>query len=119
MSMPRHLLVYLALVLAALLPLESADAVNGCASVAATDNHENDCGDCIDCERQQCRAYCIALCQAFLAAHTQEVGAQAKTAGDHRPPEAAFPKISSGGPEPPPPRMLEDRLMLISTELIS
>lgn len=119
MSMPRHLLVYLALVLAALLPLETADAVNGCAFVAAMDNQEKDCGDCIDDERQQCRAYCIALCQAFLAGHIQEIAAQEKAADDHRPHEAAFPKISSGGPEPPPPRMPVDRLMLISTELIS
>lgn len=105
--MTRHLLVYLALVLAALIPLETAYALNGCASVAAMDDHESDCGDCIDGERQQCQAYCIALCQSFLAAPIQGVGARAKAYDDLHPQEAAFLKISSGGPEPPPPRLAQ------------
>ncbi len=105
MPMAPHLLVYLALVLAALLPLETAYAVNGCASMAAMDNHESDCDDCIDGERQHCRAYCIALCQSFPASHIQEVGVRAKASGDHHIHEAAFQRISYRGPEPPPPRM--------------
>ncbi len=105
MPMPRHLLVLLALVLGALLPLETAYAMIGCASVTAMDDHESNCDDCIDGQRQQCRAYCITLCQSFPASRIQEVGARAKASGDHYPHEAAFPRISCGGPEPPPPRM--------------
>ena len=104
MPMPRHLLVYFALVLAVLLPMESAYAVNGCGSAVAMDTHERECGDCTDGNRQQCQAYCIALCQTFPASRVEEVGARARATVDHELHEAAFPRILCGGPEPPPPR---------------
>ena len=103
--MYRHLVIYIALLLAALIPLETAYTMNGCASVVATDNHIGDCGDCVDGERQQCLAYCIALCQSFATSYIQEVRERSNVSSEHYPHGAAFSRISPEGPEPPPPRM--------------
>jgi hypothetical protein len=105
--MPRHLVFYLVLVLTALLPLETAHALHGCAPVTAMDDHEGDCGCCITGEHQQCRAYCIALCQSFLTSPIQEFEVRAKASSDRHPHEAACLKAASGGPEPPPPRLAQ------------
>jgi hypothetical protein len=107
MPLRRHLVVYLAFALAALLPLETAYAVNGCAPVAVMHNRESGCGDCSDGEPQQCQAYCIALCQSFPASLIKDAGARAKASANRHPHAAAFVKVSSGGPEPPPPRMAQ------------
>jgi hypothetical protein len=105
MTMIRHLAACFTLLLAAVFPLAPVYAVNSCAAVATMHDHESDCGDCIDGERPQCQAYCIALCHSLPASHVREIETRARASADVHPYEMAFLEIPPGGPEPPPPRL--------------
>ena len=102
----RRLFLYLAAFLVALLPVEATYAANGCAPMAEMNADAGDCGDCMDDEREQCRSYCLALCQTLPVAHVSSLEARDLGSLTYLPLLAKFPPLPVGGPEPPPPRML-------------
>lgn len=102
----QRLFLYLAAFLVALLPVEATYAANGCAPMAEMNADAGDCGDCMDDEREQCRSYCLALCQTLPAARISPLEVRDLLSPTFLPLLANSPPLRNGGPEPPPPRML-------------
>lgn len=102
----HRLLLYLAAILNALLPVEATYAANGCAPMAEMNADAGECGDCMDDERGQCQSYCLALCQTLPASRVSTLEARDLPSLTFLLLLANSPPLRNGGPEPPPPRLL-------------
>ena len=93
----QRLFLYLAAFLVALLPVEATYAANGCAPMAEMNADAGDCGDCMDDEREQCRSYCLALCQTLPAARISPVEVRDLSSLTFFPLLANSPPLRNGG----------------------
>lgn len=109
MTMSHRLFGLLALALVALLPWQASHAAVTCApmqmAMEATQG-TNDCGGCPERAANACRSLCVTLCQSIPDVQSPEMGKPDLSDEEHLPLSDRFPSTGTGGPEPPPPRLL-------------
>lgn len=109
MNMSHRLFGLFALALVALLPWQASHAAVTCAPMQAAMEAKpetNDCGGCPETGAEACQSLCVALCQSLPDARSPDIGKLNLLCEQHSPFSDRFPSTGTGGPEPPPPRLL-------------